>query len=988
MRDMTGKDAIDVDATRPSSGARSVDDLVVECLERLEGGETSAVDRLAALYPAQASEIRRRIEALRSVGLIPEAGGDAVADHAHTGDEFPDRLGDFRLIERIGEGGMGVVFRAEQISLGREVALKMVRPDQLYFEKTKQRFLREVGVIARLEHPGIVPVHAVGDESGIPYFAMEKVAGCTLTAALDALAKRESKQRLTGRDLHDVVTRLTREANPNATFENEDVDGTTRTFFGAWDDVCLRIVGQVADALHHAHRRGVIHRDVKPSNIMLTPGGRVVLLDFGVSSSEGSAPITATFARLGTIAYMSPEQLEGEIEHVDERSDVYSLGATLYEMLTLQSAFRRATTEATARAVREGDVMPLRVRDRRISWEAEVVCLCAIDPDPDRRYATAADFRSDIEAALDRRPPMAKRSGLALRVRRWCQRHPARAVGIAAAFLFVVVGPIVFAVREKVARARVEDALREVSRQRRHAEDQRKKADDNLEQALAALDFMADLGDRRLTGFASLAPVRRELLEGVARFHQGLLDARRDDPTAQEDVVDARRRIGSLLRALGKTEEAGHHVREATVLARRLVAERPGDSRRELQLAKVLQVSAGLDVDGNRPREALSAWLELLPLYERHRSVSEEVKRDFVRGLHRTAVVARQAGKIDVAEKFGARALDVAEATWRRDSTRSSRFDLARALNAVLRIGKSPSADVMRGRARRALDITRALVRERPGRYDFAHELMISLENMANLQRRARLLHESVQAQREIVAEAARIARIFPRHSGLSLALPKGYLNLAIALRNIGEKHECDEFMDKATTAAEQNFERFPEVLAHRAMRGAVRCQRGMFIGEAQKPREALEHLERAIDDLDAVVASNPRHAQWGMYSFLAQRESARQNLILGDHESAAEHLRRAVRVMPPSGTHHRIVAGIWSTCAAIVARDEEFDEIDREELVVEYRREGLAILEQAVELGFANVKDLETAAVLKSLRTSAKFAAIVERARRNAATK
>lgn len=381
-----------------------VEELLAGCLE-LPGAEQDArLEILCRQHPDLAVQLRRRCGFLRSAGFGPVRGA---------GEEpgFPEQLGDFRLLERLGAGGMGVVYRAEQVSLGREVALKLVRPEHLFFPGARERFRREVETVAHLQHPGIVPVYTVGEANGVPYFAMELLQGATLAEVLRRLAGR-APETLAGPDLAPVCS-------------------------GSWSDACLRVVQQVAEALEHAHARGIVHRDVKPSNILVTAGGRAVLLDFGLTSGAAADRLTRSGAAVGTLPYMSPEQVQGRRD-LDARTDVYSLGVTLYELLTLQLPYQAEDRREVERRILEGRSDPLRARNRRIAPEAELVCLHAMDAEPAQRYASAADFADDLGNVLALRPITARPPGPWRRLRRSVQRNPGSSAALAAGALLLV----------------------------------------------------------------------------------------------------------------------------------------------------------------------------------------------------------------------------------------------------------------------------------------------------------------------------------------------------------------------------------------------------------------------------------------------------------------------------------------------------------------------------------------------------------------------
>ncbi len=522
----------------------TLDALVERCILALEQGDQAAIDRIASEHPDEAPALRERLAHLQSLGIL---------DAPKPEPSVPERLGEFRLLRQIGRGGMGVVYLAEQAALQRQVALKLVHPQQLFFAGARERFRREILAVARLQHPGIVPILTCGEADDIPYFAMELVAGASLAEIVHELAGN-APATLDGPALRSALQRAMARKHVLAAVADAPV------FAGAWSAVVARLVLAAAQALQHAHAQGVLHRDVKPSNLLLAADGAVRIIDFGLASAEGEQRLTRSGATFGSLPYMAPEQVRGDVAEIDARTDVYGLGVALYELLTLALPHGDGSRDTRERIL-AGQVVPPSRTNPTVHPDLDAICLTAMACEPGRRYAAVAALAADLTAFLEQRTVSARRPSLMLRSRRWVRRSPARAASVAALFVVLVPGPLVFAWQQHAAAGRIQVALDAEARQRTAAEA-------SLGRALDAVDLMLlRTSEARLADHPRTAKLRRQLLEDAITLQQQLIattgEAALDDLRARGDLARARARLGGLLFDVGKYGESIDVLRKA-----------------------------------------------------------------------------------------------------------------------------------------------------------------------------------------------------------------------------------------------------------------------------------------------------------------------------------------------------------------------------------------------------------------------------------------
>jgi WD40 repeat protein/serine/threonine protein kinase len=475
-----------------------------EFVEAVRQGKRPSVEEFARRYPEHADQIREILPALALMEGVKSA--DATPSQRRPAAAPPlQQLGDYEILREVGRGGMGVVYEARQLSLGRHVAIKVLPPHALLDPRQLGRFQREARAAARLHHTNIVPVFGVGEQDGLHYYVMQFIPGLGLDMVLDELRHLRPPRGKPAPTLSDAPARTT-DATPDVSAAHVARGLLTghHTASGArlppgdaphWPDLSATIhlpgqtepsalsesgnhywgsvarVGmQVADALAHAASQGVLHRDIKPSNLLLDDTGNVWVTDFGLAKADTDTDnLTHTGDVIGTLRYMAPERFNGQ---GDLRSDIYSLGLTLYELLTLRPAFDETDRHKLVKQVLHDDPVRPRKLNRGVPRDLETVVLKAIARDPAHRYQTPADMADDLKRFVEDRPVRARRVNNAERLWRWCRRNPVVAgllAGIVLVFLAGFAG-VFWQWRVAQAQTRIALAREQEAQQKTHDE--------------------------------------------------------------------------------------------------------------------------------------------------------------------------------------------------------------------------------------------------------------------------------------------------------------------------------------------------------------------------------------------------------------------------------------------------------------------------------------------------------------------------------------
>jgi serine/threonine protein kinase len=862
------------------------------------------------------------------------------------------RIGDYRIEHEIGRGGMGIVYAARQISLDRPVALKIL-PFASSLDKTQiTRFRNEARAAGLLHHPNIVPVFAVGCEDEVHFYAMQHI----ISESLDSVIRRQrgtdpdtdtnptwldtspdepvSKKmsdvdvKPTNNWLRELTSEKSFDPDETASLPKQDTDepkpkAKSEPFSGPLGDSGVTSLSgsgvsttpgtpfqlaepttaeyhrqiaqigiQVAEALQYAHECGIIHRDIKPSNLLLDRKGKVWITDFGLARVQSDVGVTRTGDVIGTLRYMSPEQAAGDSAVIDQRADVYSLGMSLYELITLHEAFHDMKRREMLLAIAEKDPALPRRLNPSIPIDLETIVLKAISKKPEQRYATAQELADDLNRFLSGLPTMARRPTPTERLAKWAGRHR---TAVRAAMVLVVVAMIGFGItsllianahnkvidvnrqlvdsNEKLRKAhnQLEAAWKESESNRQQAETNAQRAETNAKRAKANADraqklynharqVLDQLGSQyaeKLKYVDGAEELRRLFLSDTQKYYDQFIELSENDPGLRHDLAMTYAKNGEVNDQLGDHNKAIKAYMDAKQFFEELIRQEPNDPKYQADFALCLNnFGRLLDRMGktNTAKQQFEEAIKILKKLSEENPKQDQYLSDLALAHHNRGVLDLQIGNLTEAKTDLEMARDLQKTALEQDPknlTYASR--LVASYDTLSRIFLGIDRPKAIENCLEAIQMQKKLVKEHPLQRNLQSDLALSYHSLGTLQRQ--------EGQNDLAADSYRMAiDILDSLAKRAPAVVKYRFQLAVSENNLGrllsdqkQYVAAGEAFDKARLALTGLVRDYPYDPNYQSSLGGTLNNLGMiferlhrYVDAAQTYYKAIEHQTEA----------------------------------------------------------------------------------------------------------------------------------------------
>ena len=963
--------ATPLDALPPES-QEELSRILEDYLADLERGVRRDPTELIAAHPDLAEPLKLYLDSLDFLHKAAvDLGGESATPPA---DGWQHKeLGDFKIEREIGRGGMGIVYAAEQMSIRRQVALKVLPFAAVLDQKQIARFNNEAQAAGQLNHPHIVPVYSVGCERGVHYYSMQLIEGQSLDLAIEELriwagevtadeiqSVASTKSRLTseaqgakrGRESSSAQSLPSSEYPPAAIHSpaspTDEGFSTARSVKNRGHiRTATQLAIEAAEAIHHAHEYGIVHRDIKPSNLLIDRQGKLWITDFGLARCQAGNNLTMTGDLLGTARYMSPEQAAGRGELVDHRTDIYSLGVTLYELLTLHHPFRASDRQALLRQIEHDEATPPRRVNSAIPIDLETIVLKAISKSRDERYESAQDMADDLHRFLDGKPTLATRPTLLDRTAKWAGRHRSLVATVIGVLLFALCGTITAALLIAAEKDRTEQALAA-------SKENLAQSQANLHQAIDVVDRFGMRLANQLAEVPGMESLRRSVLEETLRDYEGFVEQLQHDPGMRFALALSHSHMGTMREQLGHTGPSLDAYAKAHELYAQLANEQPDVPRFRHDLAICHNNVGDIFFQKGDILRAKAEYDQALTI-QRSLVAADSAEDEYQCVLAATLVnlgnLQRATQQIEQALQTYDEAMVLQQGLVERHPD-DERFQRDLAVSYVQLSFLHAAQDLARAEHynSQALTIQKRLVDADPTGLKPLSDLATCYNHRGSIYSKSRHAAEAIAAFEAATLVQERLVQRAP-------TIVHYQEELAVSHNNLGQMFVASS-QDKART----HFERAKELLSelveaspgsprYQAQLGGVLANLGPLY-EADRPAEARTAYEQAIQHQTWAVERAPQMIDfriWLSSSYVKYGRFLRQQSEPGE---AAEIALRRRELWKGIGTRlHRVAIELAQAATMLANTDSEQSR--------RWADEAVATLEQAVAAGFEDRDEL-----------------------------